>query len=260
MPESNVHFQQGGVVVEERQKSLDGLIDAILTDLLCKVRQYLAFTALNIVLRSLCERSGSILDLGCGKGGPMEFIRGTTNFYVVGVDIFEPWLRKCKERASHNELILCDVRAMPIRNRSFDIVLCMEVIEHRTKEEGRELLKSIERIAPKQVIITTPTEYFIEYKQSNIEGNPYQVHKYMWSSSEFEKRSYRVKSLGIRGIAGYEGLASKLPKLFKPICYFIWILAGLLVQFHPSLGGHMVCIKEFSRNIANDGRQVNNDD
>jgi len=58
---------------------------------------------------------------------------------------------------------LCDVRKLPFKQKSFDTVLCMEVIEHLEKEEAIRLIEDMEKIARKKIIITTPVGFWEDY-------------------------------------------------------------------------------------------------
>ena len=168
-----------------------------------KIRPYLIFTALNTVCRSLHTNALSILDVGCGKGEPMKFINRNKSFYAVGLDVFKPYLRDCKKRGIHNDYILCDVKRLPLSERSFDVVLCTEVLEHLERRHGEELLQFMEKTARKQVIIATPVG---EYKQLAYDGNPYQEHRWVWSPTEINRFGYEVRGVGVRGLGGEEGL------------------------------------------------------
>jgi len=76
--------------------------------------------------------------------------------------------KESKKKQIHNEYILADLRKLEFKPKSFDAILCLEVIEHLTKEEGHDLIKKMEKWARKKIIITTPNGY---------DCNPFQTHK-----------------------------------------------------------------------------------
>jgi SAM-dependent methyltransferase len=184
------------------------------------------------------------LDIGCGKGEPMRFINRDKQFYAVGVDIFELYLRQCRHQNIHNDYVLCDVRRLPFREKSFNTVLCLEVLEHLERGDGQRLLQAIEKIARHQVIISTPAG---TYKQEAYDDNPHQEHRYIWIPSEMKRFGYKVRGCGLRNIRGMSGIQSPLPKVLRPLVDIVWILAGPLVHFFPKLGGDMVCTKELGK-------------
>jgi SAM-dependent methyltransferase len=197
-------------------------------------------TVLNTLLRFLDKDAQSILDVGCGKGDPMKFINRNGSFYTVGLDIFRPYLLEAKRSRSHQDYILCDVGIMPIKERAFDVVLCIEVLEHLRREDGVKLIKSMEKVARKQVIMTTPVN---RYKQKAYDGNPYQEHKYVWSVDEIKRFGYSVKGAGMQGIPGEDGLVYKIPTFLKPILHILWVFMSVFTFYKPNYAGHMICIK-----------------
>lgn len=221
----------------------DKLVSA-LGDLEQKVSPYVPFSLLNAVQRSLDKwDKASLLDVGCGKGESMKFINRQGGFLTVGVDIFEPAIREAQRQRSHDEHVLCDVRKLPFQKKSFDIVLCMEVLEHLDKEEGTLLLQSLEEIARRQVIVTTPVGL---YKQDTFDGNPYQKHKAIWSPTELKNLGYKVRGVQIRGTNFTTGLLSHTPKLLRVPIHIAWYLAGPFVYPLPELSGDMICSKRLA--------------
>jgi len=207
------------------------------------IESFLPFSHPNTLWRGLDKRSQSILDIGCGKGGPMENINKRGKFYTVGVDAFAPYLKECKAKGVHQEYVLCDIKNLPLRNKSFDIVLCIEVIEHLEKEDGRKLLQAMEKIARRQVIISTPVGV---WRQKDIDKqlNPYQKHRAVWFPGELRSLGYKVRGCAVRKLCDEEGLLARLPKIFAPLRPLIRMSAGPLVYFLPRLGADMICFKK----------------
>lgn len=156
-------------------------LSSVMENLVKKLRPYMPLTALNTLWRLLDKDAQSILDVGCGRGEPMKFINRSKKFYMVSLDIFKPYLIEAKRNGTHSDYILCDVRMMPVREKTFDVVLCVEVLEHLRREDGVKLIKSMEKVARKQVILTTPVN---KYVQHAYDDNPWQEHKYVWHQQE----------------------------------------------------------------------------
>lgn len=153
----------------------------------------------NIIQKHVSEND-TVLDLGCG------IMQATTDVleqmsenqsvkYRLKKKIFKPSNLKCK-------LILgCDMWEdyLKVANRywpviklgmndldkfvenSFDIVLCLDVLEHLELQEALNAIEHMKRIARKKVIIYTPSKYITnEEHVENAWGlgeNPYQIHK-----------------------------------------------------------------------------------
>jgi 2-polyprenyl-3-methyl-5-hydroxy-6-metoxy-1,4-benzoquinol methylase len=212
-----------------------------LENLAWQIRPHLPFTSLNTVWRSLDKNGGNILDIGCGEGRPISFINRHRDFCAVGVDIFEPCLKQCQESNIYWALIRADVTKLPFKAKSFDIVLAMEVLEHLEKEAGQELLKAMEKIARKQIIISTPVG---RYYQDALGGNPHQEHKAFWHPAELRDLGYKVRGHGLRALFGGEGVTQNyMPGLLRPLGNILWVCAGPFVHFFPELAGDMVGVK-----------------
>ena len=98
----------------------------------------------------------SILDVGCGSGAfvnalldcdAREFSR------VVGTDISVEALTTVKA-----EKHLSAIVDMPFKDREFDVVTSLEVLEHINTQEFSAALSEIERIARQYVLITVPNQ------------------------------------------------------------------------------------------------------
>ena len=207
-------------------------------------------TTISIVQRFLDKESKSILDVGCGKGKPMRFVNKRGRFYAVGLDIFKPYLIKAKMEETHDDYVLCDVRYMPVKDKAFDVVLAMEVLEHLGKKEGvkmlkdiERMLKDIERIARKQVIITTPVG---RCEQHICDNNPYQEHRCIWNIDEMKCLGYIVKGVGLRGVFGQDAIAHKIPSVLKPIVHVLWIVSGVFTYHRPLYASSMICFKKLN--------------
>ena len=135
------------------------------------------------------------LDVGCGRG----IIGALLRIYrdperIVGIDSFRPSIDFVKKLGIYDVVIEQDISKAPIPydDKSFDLVLCMEVIEHLEKNEGLKLLDELTRVG-RRVIVSTPVAYF---QQPMYDGNPYQVHKSHYSMKELEKKGFEVHGVG----------------------------------------------------------------
>jgi len=79
---------------------------------------------------------------------------------------------------------------------------------------GQELLNAMEKIARRQVIISTPAG---RYQQGTLVGNPHQEHRAFWHPAELKSLDYKVRGHGLRGLFGEKGLVSRIPKTLRPL-------------------------------------------
>ena len=95
-----------------------------------RLRGYVPFTNWNLVWHNIDKKSKSILDIGCGTGRPMRFLNRDGHYFTVGMDAFKQSVKQCLETHSYTSYVLGDARALPFHEKSFDIVMCLQVFEH----------------------------------------------------------------------------------------------------------------------------------
>ena len=185
-----------------------------------------------IIWRVLDKNSRSYLDVGCAKGGTGLVLRmHGCKAFVVGADLYLPYLEELKSKKIYDGLVYCDARHLPFKEKSFDVVLAIEVIEHLSKDEGLNFLKKAEEIASRQVVITTPVG-FMKMFHKNLKPieNELQEHKSGWLPEEFKELGYRV-----RGEYG----PSFLP---RDMAYWLSFILPL-TYFIPTMSYCMICTK-----------------
>jgi len=180
----------------------------------------------------------SVLDVGCGSWSPLARVKKT--FSSEGIDIHQPSLNQIKRLKIHDRYRLGDVTRLAnfYQPKSFDAVVCLDLIEHLEKPAGEKLLRAMETIARRKVILLTPNGFT---GQDPLKGNPHQVHRAGWRVADFRNRDYQV--YGMRGAKFIRGGCATIR--FKP--WFLWgLLATLsqpLVYFFPNLAYQLLAVK-----------------
>ena len=152
-------------------------------------------------VNELIKDYNSILDIGCGNG--VTFIPLKENVCYVGIEANPQRIVSFKKEL-HKNKISEDNKFFLIHNfsdgnilfvkDSFDCVVLLDVIEHLSKENAEMLLKNIEVVAKKMVIIFTPL-FFLEQESINDLSfdKRYDTHKCGFDSKEFEDKGYVVE-------------------------------------------------------------------
>lgn len=180
-----------------------------------------------------CE---SVLDLGCGYNSPLQFIDVPRK---VGVELFDPYLEESQKKEVHNEYIKSDIRTLVLSPKSYDAVFCSEVLEHLTKEEGKELLQKMDKWTKKSIILTTPNGYIY---QDDYDKNPYQEHKSGWSASELRDAGFKVRGMnGLKYLRGYKGQMKYKPTV---ICRIVSTLSQIVTQYYPRFAFQLLAVKK----------------
>ena len=174
---------------------------------------------------AIFEGCDTLLDLGCGSSNSHT---AQQSKYSIGLDGFLPYLRRARSRHTHDDVVLADLRRLPVRSKSVDCAFALDVIEHLTKVDGDRLLREMERIARKRVVVLTPNGFNPKSELEN--GNPLQAHLSGWVGQEFRQRGYRVS--GRRGLRVCRGEHAEIrwrPRLLWGIvAYATQPLASLL--------------------------------
>ena len=153
------------------------------------------------IMEAIPVDAASLLDVGCGGGviGALCRIYRDTD-RLIGIDAYAPVLELCRRHAFYDECMQLDVGngALPFADSSFDVVTCVEVIEHLEKAQGLALLDELERIG-RRVIVTTPNGFL---EQGELAANPLQRHRSGWTVREFATRGYTVRGVGAMLVFG----------------------------------------------------------
>jgi len=154
----------------------------------------------NVVSKHI-EPGDTILDLGCGvMGATLDTLEWNNNYpnrlnnVIVGVDMYVPYLKRIKDLKNIIALRL-NIKDLSIfMDKSFDVVMGLDVVEHVREPIAYELIREMERIARKKVIIYTPIEFKEQDKLNAWElgVNEYQRHFCHIPPYWFENNGYKV--------------------------------------------------------------------
>ncbi|MGC9574634.1 MAG: class I SAM-dependent methyltransferase [Desulfobacterota bacterium U4-17] len=98
----------------------------------------------------------TVLDVGCGNGA---FLNSLPSIYqAVGLDFSQEALKYVKTKAVHG-----DIAALPFEPASFDLVTCLEVLEHLPYETFEKALSELQRVSKKYIIISVPNNEDLDY-------------------------------------------------------------------------------------------------
>jgi SAM-dependent methyltransferase len=198
---------------------------------------------LNGVLSDINRGGASLLDVGCGRGTMMDFLRLRRRIYKIGVDIFEPYLKEAKLKRRYDDVVVVDAKYLPFRERAFNIIIALHIIEHLRKEDGFKLIKNLESLSKNFILFVTPLGHM---HIDIVDNNPYQVHLSAWYPNEFRALGYNVKGLWLKIIWGDKGIAKKLPPPLQRIAILLNYLFAPLAYFFPEIAGCIIVYKEFS--------------
>ena len=94
-----------------------------------------------------------ILDVGCGDGRLSQAIREKHDCFLVGFDLSTTALQRLQ-----GPKVCGSAAQMPFRDRSFDLLVCTEMMEHLPPEIYPQVLKEFARVAGQSILITVPND------------------------------------------------------------------------------------------------------
>ncbi|MFX0139434.1 MAG: class I SAM-dependent methyltransferase [Candidatus Hodarchaeota archaeon] len=186
--------------------------------------KYFPFTKSNVISRLIEGEKIKILDMGCGPGHTFNNIHNKKNFsYSCGLDIGVWNIIKAKKNGFYDDYIIGDARFIPFRKNFFDLVLCLEVIEHLPKEEGKKLIQNLKHFA-RDCILSTPS-FFYQITESARFG-----HQSYYTKTELELYGFKVRGIGVKFLFGNKSDLAKLCRiLLSPFTYFMPILSSCYI-------------------------------
>jgi len=128
-------------------------------------------TKFQCALKLLPERFENLLDIGGGDGFFVELVRKnkfSANFTVI--DGSEIAVEKCREKNINSILYDLDGKPLPFKDDSFDVVTCLDVLEHL--HYPWKLLEEMKRVSKRYIIISCPNFASIVNRVDVLLGRP----------------------------------------------------------------------------------------
>jgi len=98
----------------------------------------------------------SVLDAGCGERETLERLHGLLPHEVHGIDNNPAWLKFAAARLPAYRFSTGDVCRVDYQDNRFDMVLCLEVLEHLA--EPATALRELVRVSRRHIVISVPNE------------------------------------------------------------------------------------------------------
>lgn len=188
----------------------------------------------------------SVLDVGCGFNSAIGRVRKT--FYSEGIDIYKPSIDISKKNKIHDNYKLGNIKTLEkyYKQKSFDAVIALDVVEHLDKKDAIELMEKMEKIARKKVIILTPNGFF-HHARCNDE-NIYQQHRSGWYPNDYKKRGYKVYGLwGLKAIRSEDAAIKYKPKI---LWSFVVFITEPILYYFPNVSFDIFAIKTFDKQVT----------
>ena len=133
-----------------------------------------------------------ILDIACGFGswGYQIRVLKEGSPFILGLDIWKPYVRKTSKLGIYDGTIVADARFLPFRSNAFDIIVACEILEHLNGKDGLRLIQEMERVCRIKAVVSTPLGF---RRQKEIDGNPHQKHLLGWQTNDLDRLGYETR-------------------------------------------------------------------
>ena len=117
----------------------------------------------------------NVLDVPCGMGWGSSLLRSASS--ITGVDIDPEAIREARERyaSSRIKFEVGNMTSLVFPNDSFDVVCCLEGIEHITKEASKSFIQESWRLLKSDGLLLLSSPYCTNKSHS---GNPFHIYEY----------------------------------------------------------------------------------
>jgi ubiquinone/menaquinone biosynthesis C-methylase UbiE len=104
-----------------------------------------------------------VVDVGCNTGIGAPVLRAASRAaQLVGIEVVP---ERAEQARAHFDLVYESLATnLPFDDRSVDAVVCLEVIEHLTEEDGEKFIQEVRRVLKPsgRFILTTPNSQYIK--------------------------------------------------------------------------------------------------
>ncbi len=121
------------------------------------------------VLEWISPASAACLDVGCNVGALMSDVARHCSASLVGVDINRDALEVARRRNPEMTFVHADVCDLPFESETFDVVTCLEVIEHVEPERRADAFRELRRVTRRggRLIVSTPHDGWFAWLDAN---------------------------------------------------------------------------------------------
>jgi cyclopropane fatty-acyl-phospholipid synthase-like methyltransferase len=149
----------------------------------------------NLFDKYITKDINNMLVLGCGE---LRYEMYLNAKHILAVDWADSQLEKAKEKAitlKYDIIEICNI----IPNKSFDVVVMFDVLEHITKDKALILLSELNNKITKQIILFTPIQKDLGYTQEEVNklqnerktnNLPMGYHLSLWTPQDFEQLGF----------------------------------------------------------------------
>ena len=156
---------------------------------------------LGFMVQNLVLPEETVLDCGCGIMQAMDDLKCKS---ILGCDIWPTYLSRISKLHPTVRITMSELDRFV--DNSYDVVLCLDVLEHLDQELALKVLEEMKRICRKKAIVFTPRKF-----DSNMESVtnawdlgecPYQEHKCVIGEPTLNGFGYKITDINGEALFG----------------------------------------------------------
>jgi ubiquinone/menaquinone biosynthesis C-methylase UbiE len=145
----NFHFQSGGWMTDESAQRYDTQVEVLFSGAANATRRQ-ALPPLREVFAGRDQRRLSLLDVGCGTGRFLDFVKQTwPRLPALGLDLSEAYVKEAKrhlQRWSRTDLMVGNAESIPLPDESQDAVTSIFMFHELPPKVRRIVLSEFARV------------------------------------------------------------------------------------------------------------------
>ena len=215
-------------------------------------------SVLNIFMNN--REDSKILDVGCGTGWFSKKLLKYGNVWAL--DMEEIALDICRERGINN-LVNADAAAVPFPDKTFDLIVCAEVLYHQFVDSDATVLKEFYRLLKPGgiVLVTVPAHSYLFGPNDKVNLTRRRYSKRQLESL-FKTAGFKIRLISFFNFFLYPvAIAKKILEIFFPqknksairttpavlnlfLFNLLKIEAFMIVRFGLPQGISLICVGE----------------
>ncbi len=218
----NFHFQTGGWMTDASASRYDTQVEVLLHGTANATRRQ-ALPQLHEIFAGRDQRELRLLDIGCGTGRFLDFLKQTwPRLPVLGLDMSEPYVRYAKrhlKRWSRINLIIGNAESLPVPDESHDAVTSIFLFHELPPKVRRIVIRECARVLKPggRLVLLDSLQ---RGDEPNYEGLldlfPQNYHEPYYRSYTKEDFSALAASFGLTHIRDVKAFVSKVMVFDKP--------------------------------------------
>jgi len=196
-------------LITEWEKTWDGLDSGKLN---IAARLYLEFVRRDIkkILETIrLPKKSKVIDVGCGTGRTLLWLKGLGFKNLIGVDITRSSLKHCKKIGIKN-VYLMDVFGLKYKTEEFDLVFSEGLVEHFNESDFISSINEICRVSRKYVLFVQPNRASLYRKLVNLyymfvdeKGPPERDYQFSDFNKAFSKNGFYLQDRLVTMLGGF---------------------------------------------------------